>query len=85
MFGVYHPIYLQALQYYVTFSNLFRHDSFGVEASVAVLNIANKLYGYESARVAQAYAGKPYDCAACRPRMPAVVHLMIFYYFFVSI
>ena len=57
MFGVYHPIYLQALQNYVAFSNLFRHDSFGVEASVAALNVANKLYGYQSFQVAQAYAG----------------------------
>ncbi|XP_067935551.1 amyloid protein-binding protein 2-like [Watersipora subatra] len=57
IFGVYSPIYLQALKNFVAFSNNFRHDAFGVEASMAALNIANKLYGYESLHVAQAYAG----------------------------
>lgn len=57
MFGVYHPIYLKALQNYISFSNLYRHDAFGVEASVAALRIANKLYGYDNIHMAQAYAG----------------------------
>lgn len=45
-FGVYHPIYLQALQCFVAFSNQFRHDAFGVEAAKTAVNIASKIYGF---------------------------------------
>ena len=45
-FGVYHPTYLKALQNFVSFSNQFRHDAFGVEASKTAVNIASKIYGF---------------------------------------
>lgn len=64
-FGVYHPIYLHALQNFVNFSNEYRQDVFGVEASLAAINIASKLYGYHSSQVARAYTGKSVTAACC--------------------
>jgi len=66
MFGVYHPAYLKALQNFVSFSNEFRQDLFGVEAAAACVSIAAKLYNSDNLRVVFALQSKSLSyCKLC--------------------